>query len=190
MIALLLAICTAYGNLGVTVTQSTDYHLTAQVYFSEINKRENVPITRFILAERPPHVDYQVTGIDSVTHRSASESGYAVPVKTGEPITIGNSQLFPVTIYPSYVDGNNHIFIKSVEIETDILPSSNRLELPNALSQVFEKLVLNYSRINNPVPAGYLIIAPDAFIDELAPLASWKEKLSWVVSQANFLNCI
>ncbi|MGB7054163.1 MAG: C25 family cysteine peptidase, partial [bacterium] len=181
MIVLLLAICTAYGHNEVTVIQSSNRQLTAQMSFSEINKREQVPITRFIIAEHEPSFSYRITTIDSVAHGSTPEIHNPSPVKTGEPLRMGNTKLYPIVVYPTYVDVNNHIYIESIEITIDIIRSSNTLELPYSLAQVFDKLVLNYSRMDDTEPSGYLIIAPDAFIDELAPLANWKERKGWHV---------
>jgi hypothetical protein len=181
MIALLLAIFTAHGHTGITVIESSDRQLAAQVSFTEINKREQVPVTRFIIAEQQPSFSYRVTAIDSAVHKSTPEIRNPSPIKTGEPLRMGNTKLYPITVYPTYIDANNQIHIESIEITIDIVRSSNTLELPYSLAQVFDKLVLNYTSMEDIEPSGYLIIAPDAFIDELTPLANWKERKGWHV---------
>jgi len=181
MTALFLAICLAFSQDGVTITESSDRQLTAQVNFSQINKRENVPFTRFIISEQKPTFSYQVTSIDSVTAEPTQGAQILNPVNIDEPILIGSSKLYPVIIHPAYFNGENYIHIQSIEITTYFAPDSRALELPSSLAQVFDNLVLNYTRIGNLEPAGYLIIAPDAFIDELAPLTNWKEKKGWHV---------
>jgi hypothetical protein len=181
MIPLLFALCTAYNYNDIVVTKSSDAQLNMQVNFSDMNKRESTPITRFVIAEQKPSLAYQITAVDSMINETAPAGKNLNPVETGEPVSIGNTHLYPIVVYPTYAEANARVFYGKIEITVDIMPSSKKLQLSYAFAQVFAKLIINYDTIGASVPAGFLMIAPDAFIDELAPLARWKERKGWHV---------
>ncbi len=181
MIGLLLAVFAAYAQDGITVTRSSRNEIIAEVNFSEFSKNENVPFTRFVIADHEPAVTCRVTSVDSTTDRAGAKSTNSAPVSIGEPLYLGNTKLYPIVIYPSYADANTDIYLESAEISIENITNANTLHLSYSMAQVFQKIVLNYNRTGDIAPSGYLIIAPDAFVDELAPLASWKEKKGWHV---------
>ncbi len=151
------------------------------VTFNDVNKREQAAVTRFIIADERPSMDYRIIAVDSVVNEMAPHNTYSRPIEIGKPVSIGRRKLYPVIIYPSYLENQSRIFYESVRITIDFRPSAGDLELPYGLDQVFTHLILNNANLNHATPSGYLIIAPDAFIDELAPLVRWKERKGWQV---------
>ncbi|MDH4210163.1 MAG: C25 family cysteine peptidase [candidate division WOR-3 bacterium] len=181
MTALLLALCAGYAYNQVVMTESSATKLQFRVSFSENSKLEQLAITRFVIAEHEPFIDYRITTIDSIVNESPSGLHKYSPVEIAEPIHTGNAKLYPIIIYPSYLNNTHKVYCESVEITVAIDPSSKELELPPSLVKAYAGLILNLRETGNMPPAGYLIIAPDGFLDELSPLVRWKEQKGWRV---------
>jgi len=176
MIALLLSLCTASSFNEVMVTKVSTAKLRLEVRFSDSNRKEQIPITRFVIAEQKPAFEYKITKFDSIVSRTVQDLNNSKPVELAAPIQLGGARLYPVVVYPSYLNKDLVNHYESVEIELQIAPSSKELKLSSSLRKVFSNLILNFEENGYASPSGYLIIALDAFIDELTPLAAWKEK--------------
>ncbi|UCF71715.1 MAG: T9SS type A sorting domain-containing protein [candidate division WOR-3 bacterium] len=163
----------------VQILRSTPSALFLRVEFSEFKKNEQQPIARFVISETPPTYVYDRAEFDS-SHNSL-ESEESEPVRIGSPVRLNGASLYPILIEPSYVKNNMRHFVKSAEIRIDLIPSSMQIELSPSLGETFEDLILNFRNSGDQRPRGYLIIAPSEFVDEIQPLAQWKEKKGWDV---------
>jgi len=176
-----LIISTAYLDNQITINASTSSYLKVRVEFSTINQIENLPITRFIMIDHAPQYRYEITEIDSVVKPDKQEQFSSNPVIIGPPLTVKNCTLYPVIIYPSYLNNRIKKYYKSIEITFTFMSARRNIALPPSLEKVFRNLVLNYQNGVIARPQGYLIITPDAFVNDVMPLAAWKEKKGWTV---------
>jgi len=181
MIALLLLLSTASNFNEVLVNKVSTTKWQLEVRFSEINKEEQIPITRFVIADQKPSFEYSIITHDSIVSKTAQDSQNTQPVEITGPIELGGARLYPVVVYPSHPNNGYINHYESIEIELQITPSSKELGLSASLKKVFADLILNFEDNGYTIPSGYLMIAPDTFIDEIAPLAAWKEKKGWHV---------
>jgi hypothetical protein len=153
--------------------------LSFGVEFSEFKKNEQQPITRFIMSETPPIYEYIEAELDS----SSDSPGYddSEPVRIGTPVILENVTLYPIQIEPSYIRNRIKYFIKSADIKVYFTHPAANLQLSPSMSAVYRELILNFEAAGDGKPLGYLIIAPSAYVDEIQPLAQWKEKKGWDV---------
>jgi hypothetical protein len=152
-----------------------------QIEFSDMNRIEQLPITRFLIADKAPHCEYNISQIDSFTPLKGTKDINTSPVHIGKPLKIKNCDVYPIVIYPSYLNKNVKEYYGSIEITLNYSSPTKKLHLSPSLSKVFKNLILNFEENEDSKPLGYLIITPDAFEDEVQPLAQWKEKKGWTV---------
>ncbi len=184
---MILLVLTMFGMLNenrVDIKFNTPSRITFQIEFSDINKTEQVPITRFIITETPPQYEYTIVDVDSSVRQEVITDDALSPVTIGKPLNIHNYTAYPVIIYPSFLDRNIKIYLKSIEITIDLMPAPSGVQLPSSFHKVFKDLILNYTGTGDVRPGGYLIITPNSFYDEVLPLARWKEKKGWHVTVA------
>jgi len=184
MILLFLAVITTYNENQIVIKAATHSIIRFQVEFSEVNRKEQLPITRFIFAENPPQCEYNIVSIDSSVKQDIIKDTPISPIYVGDPLKIKNCNLYPVVIHPSYLNQNVKIFLKSIEITCNYSHLIKNLHLAPSLQLVFKNLILNFGENEESQPLGYLIITPDAFYDYVLPLAQWKEKKGWHVTVA------
>ncbi|UCD06308.1 MAG: T9SS type A sorting domain-containing protein [candidate division WOR-3 bacterium] len=176
---LLLILTLSLGQDNILITESTPSTAAFRVEFSEYKRNEQLPITRFVMTETRPICEYEITEFDS--SHAVRDLEETAPVTIGEPVKIKNVTLYPIRIKPSFINNNSKQFIKSANIRVDFSPPARTLELNPSMSSVFEHLVLNFTSTGDPRPRGYLIITPSEFVEEIEPLAIWKEKKGWDV---------
>ena len=183
MIALFLALTTLYGNDQIDIYASTPSTIQLRATFSDYSKTIQKPLARFIIAEQPPTFSYEIGEPDSVVAGKAGKQDAlnTSPLMIGEPLVIDDVRLYPISIHPSYLNQNSKIFYENISITLNYQQSSKQLELSSALTTALSGLILNYSQRGNVAPSGYLIITPDAWVNEITPLARWKEKKGWTV---------
>ncbi|UCG29703.1 MAG: T9SS type A sorting domain-containing protein [candidate division WOR-3 bacterium] len=169
----------ATGEDQIMITSSTPSTATLQVEFSEYKRNEQLPITRFIMSESQPTYAYHMAEVDSSI--SVRDHVETEPVRIGKPVMIKGTPLYPIMIEPSFMQDNVKHFVKSADLRIDFSPPSKPLTLNQSMSMVFEDLILNFENTGCQRPQGYLIITPSDFVDEIQPLARWKEKKGWHV---------
>lgn len=106
-----------------------------------------------------------------------SESG---AVSIGDPGIMRGAHLLPINFKPyEYIESTNEILVTSrivIEITFDggITPPA----LSVRFSDLLDELAWNYSpgSTDEFIPSSYIIITPDEFVEELQPLADWKNK--------------
>jgi hypothetical protein len=178
MIAALLLLFTATED-KIQLKVSSPSTVVCRVEFSEMKRKEMQPIARFIISGTKPTYGYLTSEIDSsipIQERVDEE-----PIQIGGPVIIGGVTLYTIAIQSHYIKNKVEHFVRSAEIKVDITPPSKQLQLSPSMSRVFRELILNYQGANNLKPSGFLIITPDAFVDEIQPLARWKERKGWNV---------
>ncbi len=173
---------TMYNENSVRILESSPYTTKIQVQFSEINQIEQLPITRFVLAQNPPKYAYKISEVDSFVGSNNIKDINTNPVHIGNPLNIKNCDVYPIIVYPSYLNKNVKEYYKSIEITLNYSPPVRKLHLSPSLTKVFKNLILNFEKNGDLKPLGYLIITPNSFEDEVLPLAQWKEKKGWHVS--------
>lgn len=184
MILLFLALSSMYNENQIMIKASTPSMSKIQVEFSNLNQLKQLPITRFILAKNPPKYEYKISSIDSFVNINNKKDFNISPVNIGKPLKIKNCNVYPIVIYPSYLNQNVKVYYKSIEITLNYIPQTTKLHLAPSLKRVFQNLILNYQDNDISKPYGYLIITPNSFNDEILPLADWKEKKGWHVTVA------
>ncbi len=169
----------AAGEDQIEILASTPSILSLRAEFSEFRKNEQLPITRFIISDNPPTYAYDHAEFDSL--RDSREIEESEPVRIYSPMRLEGVTLYPILIKPSYVENSVKYFVKSVEIRLEFTPPSRQPQLSPSMSVALREMILNYVESGDGKPSGYLIIAPDAYVDEVQPLARWKEKKGWHV---------
>ncbi len=181
MIFLLFVLNTIYNENKISIQASTPSMTKVQIEFSDINRIEQLPITRFIVANSAPRYEYNISQIDSFTPLKGTKDINTSPVHIGKPLNIKNCDVYPIVIYPSYLNKNVKEYYRAIEITLNYSPPTKKLHLSPSLSKVFKNLILNFEENEDSSPLGYLIITPDSFEDDVQPLAEWKEKKGWTV---------
>ncbi len=184
MIFLLFVLNTIYNENKITIQTSTSSMTKIQVEFSDVSQAEQIPITRFIVANSAPRYEYKIFGIDSFTTPDNIKDINTSPVDIGKPLNIKNCNVYPIIIYPSYLNKNIKEYYGNIEITLNYTPPVRKLRLSPSLSKVFKNLILNFEENEDSTPLGYLIITPNSFEDEVQALAEWKEKKGWHVTVA------
>jgi len=179
---LFLFLINTYGTSQVIITDINPSMVKFQVRFAQNNQTELLPVTRFILSKTPPEIEYKILETDSVKTITQHNLNITEPVRNGTGISTKNATIYPVTIYPQYLNKFNKIYLKSIEITAHFTPINPQTELPTLWKRVFKELILNYEEETGLKPGGYLIITPDAFYDSVLALAEWKEKKGWHVT--------
>jgi hypothetical protein len=175
--ALILILST--GEDRIQVTSSSASTLALEVEFSEYRRNEQLPIARFIMSETKPTYEYQSAETDSSI--STLQHVETAPMQIGSPVTMKGTKLYPVLIRPSYTKNSVKHFVRSADVRLSYSPPSEMPQLNPSMSKVFEGLILNFQNTGDQRPRGYLIITPSDFVDEIQPLARWKEKKGWDV---------
>ncbi len=183
MIALFLSLITLYSTDQIIVQQSTSSSMHVKVAFSDYSKIEQKPVARFILAENKPTATYQITKTDSTVPVSEyiRPNDHTSPVEIGNPVIMNNVRLYPILVRPNYFNENSNVYCEEYEIEVQYAVNSKQLELSGALRNALKGLILNLPENGQYAPAGYLIITPDGLINDVLPLAYWKERKGWTV---------
>lgn len=177
-----LAFIIGFNDSQVTVLPHTSFQMEYRIDFSEHNREENVPVTRFIVSENAPQYHYEIIALDSVTaHNNIST---ASPVRIGEPISLNECTLYPITTYPAYAHGNTATFVRTIKVALGYDEPVQTVRMSPSMQAVFHNLILNNESIVSDIPQGYLIITPDALYNDVLPLAEWKEKKGWHVTVA------
>ena len=175
--ALILIFSTTEDRIQVTSHNASA--LALEVEFSEYRLNEQLPIARFIISETMPTYEYNLTQTDSSI--SALPLAETEPMQIGAPVTIKGTKLYPVLIRPSYTKNSVRHFVRSADIRLNYSPPSEMPQLNPSMNKVFQELILNFQSTGDQRPRGYLIITPSDFVDEIQPLARWKEKKGWDV---------
>jgi len=183
MIPLVLILFTLFGNDHIEIQSSTPSTIQLSAAFSDYSKTEQKPLVRFVIAAQPPTFTYEIGKTDSVIVESGKNLDVLniSPVAIDNPLTINDVRLYPISIHPSYLNQGSKIFYEDILITLSFEQSAKQLELSSALKTAFSGLILNYTERGNIAPSGYLIITPDAWVNEITPLARWKEKKGWTV---------
>ncbi|UCG91143.1 MAG: T9SS type A sorting domain-containing protein [candidate division WOR-3 bacterium] len=184
MILLVLTMLSTLSENQIDIKLNTPSRITFQVEFSDINKAEQVPITRFVITEAPPQCEYTIVDVDSSVRQDIITDGVSQPVSIGKPLNIHNYTVYPVIIHPSFLNEYIKIYLKSIEITINFMPAPRGVQFPLSFHKVFKDLILNYTGNGDARPGGYLIITTNSFYDEVLPLARWKEKKGWYVTVA------
>ena len=184
MIFLLFVLNTIYNENKITIQTSTPSMTKIQVEFSDVSQAEQIPITRFIVANSAPRYEYKISKIDSFVSSNNIKDINISPVHIGNPLKIKSCDVYPIVIYPSYLNKNIKEYYGSIEITLNYTPPVRKLRLSPSLSKVFKNLILNFEENEDSSPLGYLIITPNSFEDEVQALAEWKEKKGWHVTVA------
>jgi hypothetical protein len=158
--------------------QSTQIH----VEFSKPNNEINQPITRFVFAQEKPTFTYQLSEILDPRIEKDVKVENQMPVQVGEPILIKNHAVYPIIIWPNFLKENIIWTYKSIDISINHRIYDCNIALAPSMKQAYQLLILNLSDIEDLEPQGFLIITPDAFYNDVLPLARWKEKKGWHVS--------
>jgi hypothetical protein len=178
MIFALILILSA-GEDQIIMKEQTSSTAAFHIEFSEYKKNEQLPITRFVMTESRPTMEYQISDIDS--SMVARDHEETEPIRIGEPLRIKGVTLFPIMIEPSFTKNDIKQFVSAADISLSFSPPSKTLDLSPSMGSVFENLILNFQYSGDRRPRGYLIITPGDFVDEIEPLARWKEKKGWDV---------
>ncbi|MCK4672667.1 hypothetical protein KAT67_01660, partial [candidate division WOR-3 bacterium] len=184
MILLLFVLSTLYNDNQIIIQASTPSMTKAQIEFSDINRIEQLPITRFIVANSAPRYEYRISEIDSSLAPNNIKDINTSPVHIGKPLRIKNCNVYPIVIYPSYLNKHVKEYYRAIEITLNYTPPTKKLHLSPSLREVFKNLILNFEENEDSTPLGYLIITPNSFEDEVQALAEWKEKKGWHVTVA------
>jgi hypothetical protein len=169
----------ATGVDQIHIQTSTPSTISFRVEFSEFKKNEQQPIARFVMSETPPTYEYTESQLDSSFN--SPEHGDSEPVRIGAPVILKGVTLYPILVQPSYIKNSIKNFVKSAEIIVHFTRPSKQLKLSPSMNMVYRELIINYEETGEDDPLGYLIIVPDAYVDEIQPLARWKEKKGWSV---------
>lgn len=183
MIILFLLLGLAYDENQVTVTEYHDTYIRAQVEFSQ-HAHEETQLTRFVISEAPPVVSYTISGITSAPVTMHDTDNPLSPVTIGSQVHVRNYSLYPIIFHSHYINNNMKTCYNSIDITINTSFIQGKIQLPKSLTQVYGQLILNNHLLESLPPQGYLIITPDAFYDEILPLAQWKEKKGWHVTIA------
>jgi hypothetical protein len=142
----------------------------------------NTPITRFVISQNKPTCIYTMTKPEDLVHNDHDEITNRSLITVGEPISINNNDVYPITVWPKFVNGGTVRSYESIDISIDHLFIDTDMKLAPSLRKVFQHLILNLADGDDLKPQGFLIITPDAFYNDVLPLAEWKEKKGWHVS--------
>lgn len=179
MLACLL-FCIMHQENRLAIEVNHDNTIFARVEFPEASF-DRTALTRFIIADTPPLVTYTLSDSESLPIDISEGPIATSPVTIGREFFLDNQAIYPIVIHPYYMNNYAKISYESIDIMVDFDKPSTKLQLPGSLVQVYHPLTLNNQWIERIEPQGYLIITPDAFYDEILPLAQWKEKKGWHV---------
>lgn len=182
MILLIYLIGFAYQSNRIEVLESNFHTTRLHVEFNAVNKKSNQPITRFIIAQTKPTFTYQlsdITNSDIQYHENALTS---TPVMIGEQISINGCPVYPIIIWPNFLKENIRYVYRSIDISIDHTSNNIDIMLAPSLQKAYQPLIINLNNAGESRPQGFLIITPDAFYNDVLPLAVWKEKKGWYVS--------
>jgi len=129
MIFLLFVLNTLYNDNKITIQASTPSMTKIQVDFSDVNQVEQLPITRFIVANSAPRYEYNISQIDSFTPLKGTKDINTSPVHIGKPLRIKNCDVYPIVIYPSYQNNNVKEYYRAIEITLNYTPPTKKLHL-------------------------------------------------------------
>jgi hypothetical protein len=180
MILLLSIICLAHYDDSVNIITSSSSEVIFEVVFDQQKIDGEIPITRFIVSDVMPGYAYEI--IEEIPTQQAENFDCAVqPVVISEPIQIRGQTIYPIRLFPYYIKDNITLSIKLIKIRIFSIQTKPIFELPPALAQAFQGLILNAGIIPDKRLQGYLIIVPDALYNDVLPLGRWKEKKGWRV---------
>ena len=178
MIIILLLITIQPGN--IIIDNLEPGFLRVQYNF---DCRKDRPVTRFILSRNRPRFQYRIIELDSIKSAGVKNRPRDQIIEIGAPINWAGQKLFPVTVFPYYLNKNFKYYIKSLEI-TFNYSEVKELNIAPSLHSSFKYLILNPLENQDPTPQGFLIITPNTFYNAVQELARWKEQKGWKVTIA------
>ncbi len=182
MILMILLISMIGQNNQVDILESDLFTTRIHVEFSNLNHRLNQPITRFVISQDKPTCTYELSEILSTGYGKDVIVKNQTPVEIGERILIKNTSVYPIIIWPNFLKGNIIRSYKYIDISINYSSSEYDIGLAPSMKKVYQHLILNLFDFADSEPQGFLIITPDAFYNDVLPLARWKEKKGWHVS--------
>ncbi len=158
----------------------------------EISGFVNMPPQADILIEIE-EVEYKSYNIDdkitNYYHPDISSDGYQYIsgfICVGNPGIIRDLRISPINIIPyRYNETENEIIITSSITFRVIFEGINSINMKShfgskssAFSHLYRERIWNYAddETDDFIPANYIIISPDGFIDEIQPLVEWKNQ--------------